>query len=174
MNLLSRETRARLVLRGVLLVAPVLAVLAARPDDVPSGWFLALTVVLSVGFAAMPESALGTMCLGVVVFWWMLAASDGVPASAIPAAFLLVAAHVASVLLSYGPPKLPVGAALARRWLRRAAGVAVAAPLVWLVAVVVDGEPEPPGIWVSGLVCAVVVCIVAAIAVTVRDQEQQA
>jgi hypothetical protein len=169
-NLLSRETRARLVLRGVLLVSPVLAVLAARPDEVPSGWFLALTVVLSVGFAAMPESALGTMCLGLVVFWWMLAASDGVPVGAIPAALLLLAAHVASVLLSYGPPKLPVGGALLRRWSRRAAGVAVAAPLVWLVAIAVDGRPEPPGIWVSGLVCAVVVCIVAAIAVTVREE----
>ena len=171
MNLLARETRARLLLRGVLLVAPVLAVLAARPEDVPNGWFLALTLVLSVGFAAMPESALGTMCLGVVVFWWMLAAADGVPVGAVPAALLLLAAHVASVLLSYGPSKLPVGAALLGRWLRRAAGVAVAAPLVWLVAVAVDGQPEPPGIWVSGLVCAVVVCIVAAIAVTVREDE---
>lgn len=170
-DLLSRETRARLLLRGVILVAPVLAVLAARPEDVPSGWFLALTVVLSIGFAAMPESALGTMCLGLVVFWWMLAASDGVPVGAIPAALLLLAAHVASVLLSYGPSKLPVGAALTRRWLLRAAGVAVAAPLVWLVAVAVDGRREPPGIWVSGLVCAVVVCIVAAIAVTVREEQ---
>ena len=171
MNLLSRETRARLLLRGVVLVAPVLAVLSARPAGLPDGWFLAVTVVLSIGFAAMPESALGTMCLGVVVFWWMLAAADGVPVGAVPAALLLLAAHVASVLLSYGPSKLPVGAALLGRWLRRAAGVAVAAPLVWLVAVAVDGQPEPPGIWVSGLVCAVVVCIVAAIAVTVREDE---
>jgi len=170
-RLLDRETRARLLLRGVILVAPVLAVLAARPEDVPNGWFLAVTVVLSVGFAAMPESALGTMCLGVVVFWWMLAASDGVPVGAVPAALLLLAAHVASVLLSYGPPRLPVGAGPLRLWLRRSAGVAVAAPLVWLVAVAVDGQPEPPGIWVSGLVCAVVVCIVAAIAVTVREDE---
>lgn len=169
MNLLSRETRARLLLRGVVLVAPVLAVLSARPQDLPNGWFLAVTVVLSVGFAAMPESALGTMCLGVVVLWWMLAAAGGVPVGAIPAALLLLAAHVSSVLLSYGPPQLPVGGALLRRWLRRSAGVAVAAPLVWLVAVAVHGEPEPPGVWVSGLACAVVVCIVAATAVTVRE-----
>ena len=169
MNLLSRETRARLLLRGVVLVAPVLAVLAARPEDLPSGWFLAVTVVLSIGFAAMPESALGTMCLAVVVFWWLLAARDGVPVGAVPAALLLVGAHVSSVLLSYGPPRLPLGGALVRRWLRRSALVAMAAPLVWLVAVAVDGEGEPPGVWVAGLACAVVVCIVAATAVTVRD-----
>ena len=169
MNVLSRETRARLLLRGVVLVAPVLAVLSARPADLPNGWFLAVTVALSIGFAAMPESALGTMCLGVVVVWWMLASSGGVPVGAVPAALFLLAAHVASVLLSYGPPRLPVGAALVRRWLRRSAGVGVAAPLVWLVAVAVDGEPEPPGVWVTGLACAVVVCIVAATAVAVRE-----
>lgn len=169
MNLLSRETPARLLLRGVILVAPVLAVLSARPDDLPSGWFLIVTLALSTGFAAMPESALGTMCLGVVVVWWTLATSGGVPVGAIPAAVLLLAAHVSSVLLSYGPPRLPVGAALLLRWLRRSAGVAVAAPLVWLVAVVVDGAPEPPGVWVAGLACAVVVCIVAATSVTAPE-----
>ncbi len=119
MNLLGRETRPRLVLRAVVLVAPVLALLAARPTDLPHGWFVALTLVLSVGFAWMPESALGTICLGLVVFWWALAAADGVPLGAIPAALLLLAAHLASVLLSYGPPALPVGTALLGRWLRR-------------------------------------------------------
>jgi hypothetical protein len=169
MNLRFRESRPRLLLRAVVLVAPVLAVLAAGPEDLPSGWFLAVTIVLSIGFAAMPESALGTLCLGVVVFWWTLVSSDGVPVGAVPAALLLVAAHVASVLLAYGPAQLPVGRELFLRWLRRGALVALAAPLVWLVAVVVDGEPEPPGVWVAGLACAVVVCIVAATAVTVRQ-----
>jgi hypothetical protein len=169
MNLLASESRPRLLLRGVILVAPVLALLAARPADLPNGWFVVLTVVLSVGFAAMPESALGTACLGLVVFWWVLAASNGVPIGAIPAALLLLAAHVASVLLSYGPPSLPIGTAVLSRWLRRGAGVAAAAPLVWLVAVAVDDQPEPPGIWISGMASAVVVCIVAATAVTMRD-----
>jgi hypothetical protein len=171
MNFLVRESRARLLLRAVILVAPVLAVLSARPADRPHGWFIVLTLVLSVGFAAMPESALGTACLGLVVFWWALAASDGVPVGAIPAALLLLATHVAAVLLSYGPPSLPIGAALLGRWLRRGAAVAVAAPLVWLVAIVVEDQPEPPGIWVSGLACAVVVCIIAATAVTMREDQ---
>ncbi len=169
MNLLSRETRARLLLRAVVLVSPVLALLAAWPVDQPRGWFVAFTAVLSVGFAAMPESPLGTVCLGLVVLWWTLAVSDGVPATAIPAALLLLAAHVAAVLLSYGPPALPIGAALLRRWLRRTAGVAVAVPLVWLVARVVDDQPEPPGIWMAGLACATVLCVVAATAVATQE-----
>lgn len=173
MNLLARETPGRLLLRLVILVAPVLALLAARPDELPHGWFVGLTLVLSVGFAAMPESALGTACLGLVVLWWALAAADGVPLAALPAALLLLAAHLASVLLSYGPAGLPIGRGLLLRWVRRGAGVAVAAPLVWLVAVVVDDQPEPPGIWLSGLTCAIVVCIVAATAVTPRPDAQE-
>lgn len=172
MTRLLRETRGRLLLRGVILVAPVLALLAARPAELPHGWFVVLTCVLSVGFAAMPESGLGALCLGVVVFWWVLAASDGVPAGAIPAALLLLSAHLAAVLLSYGPPSLPVDAALLGRWAVRGVGVGVAAPLVWLVAVLVEGQPEPPGIWVAGLASAVVVCIVAATAVASQEEER--
>jgi hypothetical protein len=170
MNLLSGETSARLLLRGVVLVAPVLALVSMHPGDQPHRWFVALTVVLALGFAAMPESALGTACLGLVVFWWALAAADGVPASAIPAALLLLSAHVAAVLLSYGPSGLPIGAPLLVLWLRRYALVGVAAPLVWLVGVVVDDQPEPPGIWVAGLGSAIAVCIVAATAVTMRPE----
>jgi hypothetical protein len=153
----------------VLLVAPLLAVLSAGPQDRPSGWLVALVLALSVGFAAMPESMLGTACLGLVVVWWSLAARDAVPVTAVLAAALLLAAHVASVLLSYGPPALPVGGRLLRLWLRRAAVAGAAAPLVWLVAVVLDGQPEPPGIWLAGLGCAIVVCVVAAASVSVRE-----
>lgn len=170
MNLLSRETRARLLLRAVVLVCPVLALLAAYPAQ-PRGWFLVLTVALAVGFAAMPESAFGTACLGLVVVWWAIAVSGRVPLSAVPAALLLLAAHAAALLLSYGPPALPIGSALLRRWLRRSAGVGVVVPLVWLFAAVVEDQPEPPGIWLAGLACAIVLCVVAATAVTMRDPQ---
>jgi hypothetical protein len=168
-NALSRESPGRLALRAVLLLAPLLAVLSAGPRDWPSGWFVALVLALSVGFAAMPESMLGTACLGLVVGWWALAARDDVPPTAILAAALLLSAHLASVLLSYGPPALPVGGRLLRRWLRRAGLVGLAAPLVWAVAVVLEGQPEPPGIWLAGLGCAIVVCVVAAVAVSVQE-----
>jgi len=168
-NLLLRESPGRLVLRAVLLGAPLLAVLCAGPQPWPRGWFVALLLALSVGFAAMPESMLGSACLGLVVVWWGLAVRDDVPASALLAAALLLAAHVASVLLSYGPPALPIGGRLLRLWVRRAAVAGLAAPVVWAVAALVDGQPEPPGIWVAGLGCAIVVCVVAAVAVTTRE-----
>ncbi len=80
---------------------------------------------------------------------------------------LLLAAHVAAVLLSYGPPALPIGTRLLRRWLRRGAVVAVAAPLVWLVAVRggrAAGAARASGS--PGSACAIVVCVVAATAVS--------
>ncbi|HCB04709.1 MAG TPA: hypothetical protein DEQ43_10765 [Nocardioides bacterium] len=165
------ETRGRLLLRAVVLVAPVLALEAARPDDVPHRWFVALTLALAVGFAAMPESPFGTACLGLVVIWWALASANGVPVGAIPAALLLLAAHVAAVLLAYGPPGLPIGTPVLLLWLRRGAVVAVAVPLLWLLAVAVDGQPEPPGIWVAGLGCAIVICVVAATAVSTGQEK---
>jgi hypothetical protein len=171
-TVLSRESRGRLGLRTVLLAAPLLAVLCAGPTPWPHGWFVALLIALSVGFAAMPESMLGASCLGLVVGWWALAVGDDVPVSAILAAALLLAAHVASVLLSYGPPALPIGGRLVRLWLRRAALAALAAPVVWAVAALVDGQPEPPGIWVAGLGCAIAVCVVAAAAVSTREAPQ--
>jgi hypothetical protein len=169
-SLLSRETRARLLLRAVVLVAPVLALEVARPGDAPHRWFVALTLALAAGAAAMPESPFGTASLGLVVVWWALVGGNGAPVGAIPAALLLLAAHVAAVLLSYGPPGLPIGARLLALWLRRAATVAVAVPLVWLVARLVEGQPEPPGIWVAGLGCAIAVCVVAATAVAAHPE----
>ena len=168
MTVLSRESRGRLALRLVLLGAPVLAVLCAGPRPWPNGWFVALLLAMSLGWAAMPESTLGAACLGLVAVWWALAV-HGTPATAILAAALLLAAHVASVLLSYGPPGLPIGGRVLRLWLRRAALVGLAAPVVWGVGVLVDGQPEPPGIWVAGLGCAIVVCVVAAAALSVRE-----
>lgn len=159
-------------LRLVLLVAPVGALLlTAVGGPGPRAWLVAVTLLLSLAFAAQPESPLGTAALGLVVVWWALAARDHLPASAIPAAWLLLLAHVAAVLLSYGPRELPVDPALARRWVRRAVSLALVAPLVWCVGSLVDGQPEPRGIWVVGLAAAIAVTVAAAIAVSGRPAE---
>ena len=95
-------TRGVAALRVVLLVAPVLALLATGPQLAwPNQWLVALTVALSVGFAAMPESMLGTADLAVVVVWWAVAAHDDVPVSAILAALL------AYRLFKKGAPPMP-------------------------------------------------------------------
>ena len=122
----------------------------------------------------MPESPLGTAVLGLVVVWWALALDDvdGVPVEVLSRPRSSCSPRTCSaVVLSYGPAGMPLDAAVLRRWLRRGPAARRAAPLVWLVAVAVDGQPEPPGIWVAGLAAAVVVCVVAATAVACAEDE---
>lgn len=157
-----------ILLRVLVLVGPVVALLATGPaGNWPGGWLVALTVVMAVGFAAMPESALGTGAMCVVVVWWA-AALDGVHPEAVLAAGSLLLAHLAALLLSYGPAKLPVDRGLLLLWVARGLLVGVFAPAVWLLAAVLTDQPEPPGLWVAGLAAVVVVCVVAAAAVTER------
>jgi hypothetical protein len=49
-----------------------------------------------------------------------------------------------------------VDAATVRRWAVRGLVVLTAAPAVYAVAVALQGQPEPAGIWVAGLAAAVV------------------
>ena len=170
MRLLARESRGGLLLRCVVIAAPVLALILARPADLPPVWLVVVTALLATAFAALPESWLGTVCLALVVVWWALTVDGEVTANAVPAALLLLAAHLAAVLLSYGPPGLRLGGAVLRRWLLRGAAAGAAAPLVWLVAVSVDGRAEPPGIWVMGLGAAVAAAVLAAVAVHVAEE----
>ena len=156
------------LLRAVVFVGPVVALLATGPaGNWPGPWLVALTVALAGGFAAMPESALGTSVFCVVVVWWGFAL-ERVPVEVVLAGTALLAAHLSALLVSYGPAQLPVDDAVLARWLGRGVLVGLAVPAVWLLATALEDQPEPPGIWVAGLVAGVVVCAVAAVAVTDR------
>ena len=158
------------LLRAVVLLGPLVALLATGPAGRwPSWWLVAMTAGLAAGFAAMPESALGTTVFCVVVVWWGFAL-EHVPVEVVVAGVALLAAHLSALLLAYGPPQLPLDAGVLERWVRRGMLVGLAVPAVWILATVLDGQPEPPGIWVAGLVAGVVVCGVAAAAVTDRER----
>ena len=131
---------------------------------------MVLVAALSAGAAAYPESLLGTLALSVVVVWWAVAAGGEVPVSAVPAAVLLLVAHLAAHLLSHGPRVLAPDRWLVLTWVRRGALVALAAPGVWLLAALVRDQPEPPGLWVAALVAAVAGCLVAGAAVAVGEE----
>jgi hypothetical protein len=157
------------LVRAVVFLGPVVALLASGPaGNWPGGWLVALTVALAAGFAAMPESALGTVVFCVVVVWWGFGL-EHVAVEAVVAGAALLAAHLGSLLLSYGPAQLPLDGRLLGRWARRGLLVGLSVPGVWLLATAVEDQPEPPGIWVAGLAVGVVVCAVAAAAVTDRE-----
>lgn len=156
---------SQLMARLLMLLGPVVGLVAAAAADVPPpGWVTALVVVLAVGWAFMPESLLGTMCLAVVLAWWGIADFTEVPAEALVAALGLLVAHVAAVLAAYGPPEMAIDTPTVRLWLTRGAAVFVTAPIVWMLAVLMRGQPEPPGVWIAAMVAVVVASLMATVA----------
>jgi hypothetical protein len=161
----GRLTAGQAALRALVFFGPPLALLTTGLAGVfPARWLVALVLVLSVAFAAMPDSPFGTAALLVVVAWWGLAFRDGPHPQAVLAAAALLVAHVAAVLASYGPGQMPLDPGLARLWARRGLVVLAISPAVWAVAVVLRGQPEPAGIWVAGLAAAFTAMLVASLA----------
>jgi len=156
---------SQVVARVLILLGPVVGLVAAVVADVPPpGWVAALVVALAIGWAFMPESLLGTLCLALVLAWWGVADLVGLPAEALVAALGLLVAHVAGIVAGYGPPEMALDGPTARLWLTRGALVFAAAPVVWLFAVALNDQPEPPGVWIAAMVAVVVGAVVAAAA----------
>ncbi len=156
---------SQLVARLLVLLGPMVGLVAAAAADLPPpGWVTALVIVLAVGWAFMPESLLGTLCLAVVLAWWGVADFRAVPAEALVAALGLVVAHVAAVVTAYGPAEMAIDTPTARLWLTRGAAVFTTAPIVWMLAVLMRDQPEPPGVWIAAMVAVVVAAILATVA----------
>ena len=137
----GRLTPGQAVLRVLILLGPLLALLASGiAGERPPGWLVALVLALALGFAAMPDSPLGTAAMLVVVAWSGLTFRDGLPPEAVLAASGLLVAHVAAVLASYGPGDLPLDRHLARLWAVRGLAVLARADL-----------PLEPRSWPNGL-----------------------
>lgn len=161
-RLLRDLTPGQWALRSMVVAGLLVALLATTlVGTAPAWWLVALVAGLAVGYAALPETSLGTVAMGVVLAWWGIGLRDGLHPAALVAAAGLLVAHVAGVLVAYGPDRMVVDRDTVVLWVRRGATVFVLAPVVHLVAVAVRDQPEPPGLWVAGLGTAL-----AAIAVT--------
>ena len=152
-------TRGVLVLRALVVVLPCLALALAAPE-VPH-WFVLLAVPVSAAaWARTPDHAVGIVPLVLVSGWW--AARGVVDWRVLVVAVLLVGAHVAAVLLSYGPGTLAVGVRLVRLWLRRALLALVPVPLVWLAVRGIEPEQAPPWLWAATASLTAVLMLVTA------------
>ncbi|MBF4766362.1 hypothetical protein ISU10_01115 [Nocardioides agariphilus] len=155
-------TRGQWALRAVI-VAGTLAALYSRglATSRPPVWLGVAALLLAAGWALFPESVVGAGVL--LLVGWAWAASDpvGLPAAAIVAAAAMLAAHLAALILGYGPPRLPVAAGAVRLWAVRGLLLLVPAVLVWLVARGVEELPDSHTAWVLGLAVAVSVTVVA-------------
>lgn len=154
--MIRRWTPGQWVLRALVLVASQVAIwLTAALGVHPRPFLVVLVVGLAVYAAISPEAAGGTALMLVVVAWWGLALREGLHPAAIGAAAALLVTHLCLVLAAYGPGTLPVSRPLVLLWVRRGLLVLVPVPLVYLVAVAVEGEPAPSGLWAAGVLAAV-------------------
>jgi hypothetical protein len=157
--------------RVLILLGPLAGLVAAAVAGFPPpGWVAALIGLLAVGWAFMPESLLGTMCLALVLAWWGVADLVGLPVESLVAALGLLVAHVAALLAAYGPSDMAIDGRTARLWVTRGALVLIAAPVVWLLAVLLRDQPEPPGVWIAAMVAIVVAAVVAAVAFEIPQE----
>jgi hypothetical protein len=150
-------------LRAVTALGPPVALLAASPEGlVPPLWLVALVVLLSLGFAYLPEQYVGSAAMVLVVGWWTVDVGPAMPLTVVVASGALLASHLAATLAAYGPRALPVDRAVVLRWTRRGALVWLVAPLLWLVVDAQRGHTTPASYWVAGLAVALVVAVTAA------------
>jgi len=167
---MAEWSRGQWALRLVAALGPVLALLCTGPAGVwPRPWLVLLVLVLSLFYARVPDSGVGTGALGAVLVWWGLAFRAGLHAWALPSVALLLAAHLAGLLASYGPDRLGVDPATVRRWLWRGTGAWLVAPVVFGAALLVRGRSDTPGVWVVGLSVALVAMVVASLALARED-----
>ncbi|GCD91587.1 hypothetical protein [Nocardioides sp. LS1] len=167
--LLRRWSLGQWVLRATMALAPVLALAATGlAGTAPRALLVVLVAALSVTYAGLPEGPFGTTAMGLVVVWWGFGLRDGLQPACLLAAALLLAAHVAGLLVAYGPDALPVDRGLLLLWLRRSGLALLLAPSLYVLAVLVRGH-EAPGVWVVGLAAALVAVLVATVAFTGQE-----
>jgi len=158
-------TRGQWQLRALMVLGPLIAVFARWGSlGAPRPWLVGLVLVLAIGWALAPESVVGAVTLLVVGFSWASSEVTEAPLMALVAALGMLVGHLAALVASYGPPRLPIAPSVARLWAIRAAVVFVAAPLVWLLTAAVRDLPGSGTVWVAGLVVTLSVVLVAAVA----------
>jgi hypothetical protein len=157
--------------RGALVLGLLVSLLAGAPSGYGPPVFLVVVVGLAALLAALyPEGLALPLAMVVVVAWWTFQLHGEMPAAVLVVAAGLTVAHVAAVVLAYGPASLVVDPALALLWCSRAALAWLAALLVWGVARVYAGHATPSLFWLSGLAAAVVGSVVAGWAISSRSE----
>lgn len=130
--LLTRARGVGLVLRVLVLVAPLLALLCAR---LASGRMLpvldACVVVFAVYCVVVPDSHVGLVVAVLVGVRWLASVDDTTTPWALGAAIALLAFHTVLAAASIAAPAARWSSAMRRRWLRRFGVVALLCASTW-------------------------------------------
>lgn len=172
-RLLRTLTPGQWVLRATMVVGLLVALLStAAAGTAPKLWLVLLVAGLGVAYASLPEQSFGTVAIGVVLAWWGIGLRDGLHPAALLAAAGLLVAHLAGLLVAYGPDRMAVDRATVVLWARRGVTVFLLAPVLYLVAVGVRDQPEPPGLWVAGLGAALALVVVVGVGFAAGKADQ--
>ena len=153
--------KGHLGLRILVLLCGPLAMLAGGPAGVwPRASTVSLVLLLSAWGALSTETHVLTLVDLLVVGWWGLRFGDAVPLWSVPAAALLLVAHLAALLVGYGPVREPMPRGVVALWARRGVLVLVSAPVLALTARGLRGQAVSTDVWVLGL--ALVACTAVA------------
>lgn len=162
---------SQVAVRALVVLGPVFALVAAAPaGHRPSWWLVAAVLALSGASAWVPDSPFGVTPFLVVLGWWALGLGEALSGWVLLATAALVVAHLAGVLASYGPATMPLDGAVVRLWCRRGALVLLTVPAAWLMARLLHGEPEQPGIWLLGVAVACVAMIAGSVGLAARGE----
>lgn len=148
---------AVVALRALVVVLPCAALALALPE-VPHWAVLGPVVVSAAAWARTPDHAIGVVPLVLVGGWW--AAHGVVDWRVLVVAVLLLGAHLAATLASYGPARLALDPRLVRLWLGRGLMALVPVPATWLAVRGLDPELAPSWVWLAAGTSTVVLMVV--------------
>lgn len=159
---MTRPAPSALVLRSLVVVSPLSAVgvtwLAAgraRPE------VAVLVALLAMASAARPNGHLGLLVVAAVTVQWIAMVDDHATPWSVGCASALMVFHASLAAATVAPPTAAWTPAMARRWCRRAAVLALAGSVTW-VLVAIAKSLRPAGT-TAVLVAALLVLSVGAV-----------
>ena len=139
-------SRQQVGLRAVpLLVTPLFLWLTVELGSPFHPVLSVILVLLAAGAALLPDSSVPLFLVLALAATWALEVPDTLSGWTLPAAFLLMAVHVACAVASYGPPALALDRRTLAAWGTRALVMASATAIVWAVTSVLNGVDLPAG-----------------------------
>ncbi|MFN8024400.1 MAG: hypothetical protein U0Q03_22925 [Acidimicrobiales bacterium] len=138
---------------AITLGSTMMAIGAAQPIAI------VLVTVLALGGALSTDGHVVLLTTVVLAVNWLTAVDDTTTPWVVPAAIGLLVLHAAAAALTVAPPAARLDPVTSRRWLRRTAVVALAAPATWLATVAFED-------WSTTGAAAVLVAALVAVAVT--------
>jgi hypothetical protein len=151
------------VARAAVAALPVVALLCVRAAGATTPtWLVVVVALVSLYWAAVPESPAGAAALAVVAVWWGLEVGADIDPFALLAAAAVLVAHVAAMRLD---------PAVVRLWLRRAALIYLPVPALYLVAAWAQGMSGSTGWWLAGLTATFSAIAVMSVTLSVHRRE---